>query len=62
MTKTWFMARCNEIWAKEGLETLTGHCFRIGRATELLLRGVAPEVVQALGPGNHKPSWNIGAK
>ena len=49
MTKTWFMKRCNEVWAAEGLEVLTGHCFRIGGATELLLRGVPPEVVQALG-------------
>ncbi|RDB26204.1 hypothetical protein Hypma_006840 [Hypsizygus marmoreus] len=49
MTKAWFMDRCNEVWAKDSLLLLTGHCFRIGGATEHLLRGVAPEIVQALG-------------
>lgn len=28
---------------------LVGHCFRIGGATELLLRGVHPDVVAAQG-------------
>ena len=49
MTRPWFMARCNEIWREAGLPELTGHCFHIGGATELLLRGVPPEVVQKLG-------------
>lgn len=49
MNREWFMARCNEVWAAAGLQTLTGHSFRIGGATELLLRGVPPEIVQVLG-------------
>ncbi|KAG1812021.1 DNA breaking-rejoining enzyme [Suillus variegatus] len=32
-----------------GLLQLTGHCFRIGGATELLLRGVPPDVVAVQG-------------
>ncbi|KAG1873415.1 DNA breaking-rejoining enzyme [Suillus tomentosus] len=36
MTRTWFLTRCNNVWESEGLETLSGHCFRIGGATELL--------------------------
>lgn len=49
MTRTWFLDRCNEVWLAVGLPTLTGHCFRIGGTTELLLRGVPPDVVAAQG-------------
>lgn len=49
LTADWFMNRCNEIWAKAGLSRITGHSFRIGGATELLLRGVPPEMVKAQG-------------
>jgi hypothetical protein len=45
MTKPWFLARCNQIWKTANRLELTGHCFRIGGATELLLRGVPPDVV-----------------
>lgn len=45
MTRTWFIERCNEVWKTAGLETLTGHYFRIGSAMELLLRGMAPDIV-----------------
>lgn len=48
MTRDWFLARCSEIWIEAGLESRTGHCFRIGGATELLLRGVPPDIVQVL--------------
>ncbi|KIK34147.1 hypothetical protein CY34DRAFT_98509, partial [Suillus luteus UH-Slu-Lm8-n1] len=34
MTRTWFITRCNNIWASVGLPLLTGHCFRIGGTTE----------------------------
>lgn len=44
-----FLARCNEIWKEAGLESLTGHSFRIGGATEMLLQGQAPSVVQKMG-------------
>jgi len=49
MTKDFFMRRCNQVWSAAGLESLLGHCFRIGGTTELLLRGVAPDIVQAQG-------------
>lgn len=49
MTRDWFLGRCNEIWSVAGLENLTGHCFRIGGATELLLRGTHPDIVATQG-------------
>ncbi|THH14019.1 hypothetical protein EUX98_g9656, partial [Antrodiella citrinella] len=49
MTKPWFLDRCNEVWNDAGLELLTGHCFRIGGATELLLRGTHPDIVATQG-------------
>lgn len=49
MTREWFMSRCNEVWTAHGLQPLTGHCFRIGGATELLLRGTPPGVVALQG-------------
>ncbi|KAI1784952.1 DNA breaking-rejoining enzyme, partial [Ganoderma leucocontextum] len=49
MTRGWFLARCNEVWVKAGLTELSGHCFRIGGATELLLRGTHPDIVATLG-------------
>ncbi|KAG2140217.1 DNA breaking-rejoining enzyme [Suillus bovinus] len=49
MTRTWFVNRCNKIWKIAGLPGLSGHCFRIGGATELLLRGTPPDVVAMQG-------------
>ncbi len=49
MTRAWFLERCNSVWKAAGLEALTGHCFRIGGATELLLRGTHPDMVATLG-------------
>lgn len=49
MTRDWFLDRCNTIWVAEGLGRLSGHCFRIGGATELLLRGTHPDVVATQG-------------
>ncbi|KAG1851985.1 hypothetical protein C8R48DRAFT_749849 [Suillus tomentosus] len=49
MTRTWFMNRCNQVWKQNRLAVLSGHCFRIGGATELLLRGTPPEVVAMQG-------------
>jgi hypothetical protein len=43
------MARCNDVWKSSNLPTLSGHCFRIGGATELLLRGVPPDMVATQG-------------
>ncbi|KAI0083539.1 DNA breaking-rejoining enzyme [Irpex rosettiformis] len=49
MTRDWFLDRCNLVWTAHGYPTLTGHCFRIGGATELLLRGTPPDVVALQG-------------
>ncbi|TFK78440.1 DNA breaking-rejoining enzyme [Polyporus arcularius HHB13444] len=49
MTRTWFMDRCNTVWEGAQKPALTGHCFRIGGATELLLRGTPPDIVATLG-------------
>jgi len=50
MTKAWFMSRTEQVWSAAGLsEKILGHRFRIGEATELLLRGTPPEVVATQG-------------
>ena len=49
MIRPWFLARCNQVWRDAGLLELSGHCFRIGGATELLLRGTPPDVVAVQG-------------
>lgn len=49
MTRDWFINRCNTVWTAVGLGALTGHCFRIGGATELLLRGTHPDIVATQG-------------
>ncbi|KAG2056597.1 hypothetical protein BDR06DRAFT_1040202 [Suillus hirtellus] len=49
MTHPWFLACCNHIWKEAGLLQLTGHCFRIGGTTELLLRGVPPDIIAVQG-------------
>ncbi|KAI0634365.1 hypothetical protein C8Q77DRAFT_1055347, partial [Trametes polyzona] len=49
MTRGWFLQRCNQVWMQAGLGILTGHCFRIGGATELLLMGTHPDIVATQG-------------
>jgi hypothetical protein len=49
LTKRQFIIRCNNVWSKLGYPHTTGHCFRIGGTTELLLSGVPPDVVKAMG-------------
>lgn len=49
LTKALFLKRCNQIWTTVGLPEMPGHGFRIGGATHLLLLGVPPDVVAALG-------------
>lgn len=49
LTKPVFLQRCNTIWRSFGYPHTTGHCFRIGGTTELLVSGVPPEVVKATG-------------
>ncbi|KAJ7747966.1 hypothetical protein DFH07DRAFT_802895 [Mycena maculata] len=49
LTRKKLMLRCNAIWSRYGWPSCTGHSFRIGGTTELLLAGVNPDVVQAMG-------------
>jgi hypothetical protein len=49
LTKRKFLSRCNDIWRHLQFPTASGHCFRIGGTTELLIRGVSPEVIRVLG-------------
>ncbi|KAJ3019695.1 hypothetical protein NUW54_g8 [Trametes sanguinea] len=45
MTWDWFLEQCNEVWLEAGLGVLSGHCFCIGGATELFLRGTHLDIV-----------------
>ena len=49
LTKPLFLQRCNDIWHPLGYPRTTGHCFRIGGTTELLIAGTPPDVVKATG-------------
>jgi hypothetical protein len=49
LTRRKFLQRCNEIWTMRNLPRSTGHEFRIGGTTHLLLSGLPPDVVKALG-------------
>jgi hypothetical protein len=44
-----FMAMCNGIWSLHGFQRITGHSFRIGGTTSLLLSGVDAEIVKGMG-------------
>jgi hypothetical protein len=43
------MKRCTQIWDAAGILRAFGHSFRIGGSTELLLAGVPPNIIAALG-------------
>ncbi|KAG1774961.1 hypothetical protein EV702DRAFT_973859 [Suillus placidus] len=49
LTHRKFLTRCNSIWSLAGFTPTSGHSFHIGRTTELLLAGVPPDIVKALG-------------
>jgi hypothetical protein len=50
LTKDWFIDRCNTVWKDAGFEDkLLIHGFRIGGATEMLLRGTPPDIVMVQG-------------
>ncbi|CAK5271678.1 unnamed protein product [Mycena citricolor] len=49
LTKSAILKRCNEIWSANGYPRTTGHSFRIGGTTELLLAGIHPDVVRTMG-------------
>jgi hypothetical protein len=56
-TRNTFLAACNVIWQAAGLETLHGHSFRIGNATELLLQGTEPSIVAIKGRWKSRASF-----
>ncbi|KAJ3710567.1 hypothetical protein C8R42DRAFT_532089, partial [Lentinula raphanica] len=49
MLKSIFLKFVKEVWDRAGLSNVLGHSFRIGGAVELLLAGVPPHVVAAIG-------------
>lgn len=49
LSKDVFLRRCNAIWASLGYPHTTGHSFRIGGTTELLIAGIPPDVVKVMG-------------
>nr|GAT47546.1 predicted protein [Mycena chlorophos] len=49
LTRSMFLDRCNAVWSAVGYPRTTGHSFRIGGTTELLLNNVSPAVVKAMG-------------
>ena len=49
LTKSLFIQCCNTIWSRLGYPRTTGHSFRIGRTTELLITGTPPDVVRVTG-------------
>jgi hypothetical protein len=49
LTKQEFLSFVTNIWSAARLAHVLGHSFRIGGAVELLLAGVPPEVVAAIG-------------
>jgi hypothetical protein len=49
LTRAKFLERCNQIWSHRGLPSSSGHSFRIGGTTELLMSGVPPDIVKSMG-------------
>jgi hypothetical protein len=49
LTKNSFLQRCNAVWSLLGYPRTTGHAFRIGGTTELLIAGTPPDVVRVTG-------------
>src|ERR1700730_16960065 len=49
LTKHSFLKWCNTILTSLGYGCFSGHCFRISGTTELLVRGVNPNVVHIMG-------------
>ena len=49
LTRSDLMEQCNDIWVSAGLTALSGHSFRIGGTTHLLIHGVDPWIVMKQG-------------
>ncbi|KIK73661.1 hypothetical protein PAXRUDRAFT_177813, partial [Paxillus rubicundulus Ve08.2h10] len=49
LTKHKLLTHCNEIWSLHGHSPCSSHSFHIGGTTEMLLSGMSPDVVKAMG-------------
>jgi len=49
LDKECFMEMCNNIWSTNGFPRITGHSFRIGGTTSLLLAGIDTQIVKSMG-------------
>jgi hypothetical protein len=49
LTKHNWLARCNKVWVAAGYQPLLSHAFHIGGCTEMLLRGINPDIVCVQG-------------
>lgn len=47
--KNLLMNMCNEVWQKDGIQRITGHCFRIGGTTAYLMADVDSATVKKMG-------------
>ncbi|KAF8960446.1 DNA breaking-rejoining enzyme [Flammula alnicola] len=54
LSKVDVIARCHDIWSSQNLSLPTGHGFRIGGATFLLMCGVDPWIVMKIGRWSSK--------
>jgi hypothetical protein len=49
LTRAKLLERCNRVWALNGMPSSSGHSFRVGGMTELLILRVPPDVVKTMG-------------
>lgn len=49
LTKAQFLSHCNSVWESHNFPRSTGHSFRIGGTTHLLLCGIDPNVIKKVG-------------
>lgn len=49
LLKQQFLSRCNDIWGACGLTQTSGHSFRIGGTSHLLICGVHPDIIKKTG-------------
>ena len=49
LDKASFLRCCNDVWQPLGHPRFTGHSFRIGGTTKLLIAGILPDVVRVTG-------------
>ena len=54
LSRSDLMDRCNSIWKSAGLSCTSGHSFRIGGTTHLLIHGVDPWVIMKQGRWSSK--------